>query len=280
MRLIVTKISVGLWAAAYIKNTIKQFSPSLERPFVLGLPTGSTVLDMYAILRTFAKERLLNFQHILTFNMDEYIGISAGHPQSYHSYMRRNLFDHVNLLKEHIFMLNGQAEDFTQECTRYENAITQAGGIDLFIGGVGQNGHIAFNEPGTPFQSRTHLVDLTPSTREANARFFQNDISRVPRQALTVGIGTILEARELLFIASGVKKAAAVAHLITQPPTPSWPLTALKLHQHATLLADLDACVLLSGDVKTQLDEAMQTDPHAEQWILNVETPNDTHLNS
>ena len=273
MRLIVTKISVGLWAAAYIKNTIKQFSPSLERPFVLGLPTGSTVLDMYAILRTFAKERLLNFQQVITFNMDEYVGLPADHPQSYRSYMRRNLFDHVNLLPEHIFMLNGQASDLAQECVRYEGEMVKAGGIDLFIGGIGRNGHIAFNEPGTPFNTRTHVADLTPSTREANARFFQNDISRVPRQALTVGIGTILDSKELLFIASGVKKAAAVAHLITQPPTPSWPLTALKLHPRATLLADLDACVLLSGNLKTQLDEAMQADPHAEQWVLTVEDP-------
>lgn len=271
MRLIVTKISVGLWAAAYIKNTVKQFAPALDKPFVIGLPTGSTVLDMYAILRTFAKERLLNFQHIITFNMDEYVGLPADHPQSYHSYMRRNLFDHVNLLPEHIFMPNGQAKDLIQECTRYEEAMVQAGGIDLFIGGIGRNGHIAFNEPGTPFNSRTHVADLTPSTREANARFFQNDLSRVPRQALTVGIGTILDAKELLFIASGVKKAAAVAHLITQPATPSWPLTALKLHPRATLLADLEACVLLSGDLKTQLDEAMQADPHAEQWVLSVE---------
>ena len=271
MRLIVTKISVGVWAAAYIKNTLTQFAPCLEKPFVLGLPTGSTVLDMYALLRTFAKERLLNFQNIFTFNMDEYVGIPADHPQSYASYMRRNLFNHVNILPEHIFMLNAENPDLAQECNQYEKNIRQVGGIDLFIGGIGRNGHIAFNEPGTPFSSRTHVADLTPSTREANARFFQNDLTRVPRQALTVGIGTLLEAKELLFIASGVKKAAAVAHLITQKPTVSWPLTALKLHPHATVLVDLDACVLLSGAVKTQLDEAMQADPHAEQWILSVE---------
>ena len=271
MRIIVTKISVGIWAAAYIRNTIRQFAPTLEKPFVLGLPTGSTVLDMYALLRTFAKERLLNFQHVITFNMDEYVGIPADHPQSFCSYMRRNLFDHVNILPEHTFLLNGQAPDLTAECTRYEHAIAQVGGIDLFIGGIGRNGHIAFNEPGTPFHSRTHVTDLTPSTREANARFFQHDISRVPHQALTVGIGTILDAKELLFIANGVKKAAAVAHLVTQSPTLSWPLTALKLHPRATLLTDLDACVLISGKTKTQLDQAMEQDPHAEQWTLVLE---------
>ncbi len=271
MRLIVTKLSVGIWAAAYIKNTIKLFSPSLEKPFILGLPTGSTVLDMYAVLRTFAKERLLNFQHVFTFNMDEYVGIPQDHPQSYHSYMKRHLFDHVNLQPDHIFMLDGQAPDLAQECTRYEHSMARVGGVDLFIGGVGRNGHIAFNEPGTPFHTRTHVTDLAPSTLEANARFFQNDISRVPRQALTVGIGTLLDAKELLFIASGVKKAAAVAHLVTQNPTLTWPLTALKLHPHATLLVDTDACVLLSGSVKTELDRAMQLDPLAEQWTIQLE---------
>ena len=271
MRLIVTKISVGVWAAAYLKNTIQQFSPQLEKPFVLGLPTGSTVLDMYAVLRTFAKERLLNFQHVFTFNMDEYVGLPPDHPQSYHSYMRRHLFDHVNLQPDHIFMLKGQAANLIQECARYESAIAHVGGIDLLVGGVGRNGHIAFNEPGTPFHSRTHITDLAPSTLEANSRFFHHDITRVPKQALTMGIGTILDAKELLFIASGVKKAAAVAHLITQKPTLAWPLTALKLHPRATLLADTEACVLLSGHVKTQLDQAMQTDPLAEQWTLYLE---------
>ena len=275
MRLIVTKLSVGIWAAAYIKNTIAQFSPSLQKPFELGLPTGSTVLDMYALLRTFAKERVLNFQSVVTFNMDEYVGLPEDHPQSYHSYMRRNLFDHTNMLPEHIFMPNGQATDLTQECSRYEAAIARVGGINLFIGGIGRNGHIAFNEPGTPFHSRTHVANLTPSTREANSRFFFNDISKVPTQAITVGIGTLLDAKELLFLASGIKKAAAVAHLITQKPTLSWPLTALKLHPRATLLADVDACVLLSGPVKTQLDLAMQQDPHAEQWIVPVEESED-----
>ena len=271
MRLIVTNMNVGIWAAAYIKNTMRLFSPRLEKPFVLGLPTGSTVVDMYAVLRTFAKERLINFQHVFTFNMDEYVGLPKDHPQSYYSYMRSHLFEPVNLPPDHTFMLDGQAADLTQECARYERAIAQVGGIDLFIGGIGRNGHIAFNEPGTPFNSRTHLTDLTPSTLEANARFFQQDISKVPHQALTVGIGTILDAKELLFMASGVKKAAAIAHLVTQEPTLAWPLTALKLHPRATLLADLDACVLLCGPIKTALDEAMKATPLAEQWILQLE---------
>lgn len=271
MRLIVTKLSVGLYSAAYIRRAIQAFSPTPEKPFVLGLPTGSTVLDTYAILRTFAQERLLSFQHVVTFNMDEYVGLPEDHPQSYHSYMRRNLFASTHIPPEQIFIPNGNALDLSAECDRYEQAIAHVGGIRLLVGGVGRNGHIAFNEPGTPFNSRTHVTQLAPSTLEANARFFQNDVSRVPRQAITVGIGTILDARELLFIASGVKKAAAVSHLITQAPTLDWPLTALKLHPRATLLADLDACVLLSGNIKNQLDAAREQDPHAEEWLLDLE---------
>ena len=270
MRLIVTKLSVGLYSAAYIRRAIQNFAPTQEKPFVLGLPTGSTVLDTYAILRTFAQERLLSFQHIITFNMDEYIGLPDDHPQSYHSYMRRNLFDSVHFSPEHIFIPNGNATDLKAECERYEQAIAQVGGIRLLVGGIGRNGHLAFNEPGTPFNSRTHVAKLASSTLEANARFFRNDVSRVPRQAVTMGIGTILDAQELLFVAAGVKKAAAVSHLVAQQPTLDWPLTALKLHPRATLLVDLDACVLLSGDVKTQLDEAKEKDPHAEEWVLTL----------
>lgn len=271
MRLVVTKLSVGLWAASYIKGTIETFAPTPQKPFVLGLPTGSTVLDMYAVLRTFAKERVLSFQSVFTFNMDEYVGLPADHPQSYHSYMRRHLFDGVNMPPNQIFIPNGQAPHLQEECTRYEQAIARVGGIDLLIGGIGRNGHIAFNEPGTPFNSRTHVATLAPSTREANARFFHHDISRVPTQAITLGIGTILDARELLFIASGVQKAAAVSHLLSNAPTLDWPLTALKLHPRATLLADLDACILLADDVKNRLDQAQAQDPHAEQWVLDLE---------
>ncbi len=273
MRLIVTKMNVGLWAASYIKGTLTQFAPTPQKPFVLGLPTGSTVVDMYAVLRAFVQERVLSFQSVVTFNMDEYVGLAADHPQSYHSYMHRHLLDRVNIPPDQIFIPNGQAAHLQEECARYEKAIAQKGGIDLLIGGIGRNGHIAFNEPGTPFNSRTHVTQLSHSTREANARFFHHDVSRVPTRAITMGIGTILDARELLFIACGVQKAAAVSHLLTHAPTLDWPLTALKLHPRATLLADTDACILLSGTFKTCLDHAQEQDPQADQWELDLEQP-------
>lgn len=271
MRLVVTTLNVGLWAALYLKSTLRQVAPTVERPFVLGLPTGETVLEMYAMLRTLAKQRALDYQHLITFNMDEYVGIPADHPQSYHAYMRRNLFDYVPIPRSHIFIPNGQAADLPAECARYEHEIARAHGMNLLIGGIGRNGHIAFNEPGTPFHTRTHVVELTPSTLEANARFFGGDESRVPRRAITMGIGTILDAKELLFLASGVQKAAAVEHLLTQKPTLDWPITAIHLHPHATLVADTDACILLSGELKTRLDEARAQNPHADEWILEIE---------
>lgn len=271
MRLVVTKMNLGLWAAAYVKEKINAAAPTSAKPFVLGLPTGGTVVDMYANLRLFHKEGLLSFNNIITFNMDEYVGLPQDHPQSYHSYMRQNLFNEVDIPPQNIHILNGQAEDLAKECADYENAIALAGGIDLFLGGVGRNGHIAFNEPGSAFNTRTRLVELTPSTIEANSRFFLNDVHRVPRQALTVGIGTVTDAKEILFLASGVKKAEAVARLFKPGKDLNWPVTALKLHPHATLLTDPDACSLLDGDAKTKLDALMQADPDAGHWALETE---------
>ena len=268
MRLVVTKMNLGLWAAAYVKEKINAFRPTEEHPFVLGLPTGGTVVDFYANLRLFYKEKLLSFNHVVTFNMDEYAGLPEDHPQSYHSYMKRHLFQSVDILPENCHLLNAQAPDLAQECIRYENAIRQTGGITLFLGGVGKNGHIAFNEPGSTLDSRTRLVDLTPNTIQANSRFFFNDQNRVPTQALSVGIATILDAKELLFLATGTAKAAAVARLVRPGVTTDCPLTALKLHPHATLLADPAACSQLTGTWKEQLEVLMRKAPRAEHWTL------------
>lgn len=270
MRLVVTKMNLGLWAAAYVKEKINLFAPSKQKPFVLGLPTGGTVVDLYANLRLFHKEKLLSFRHVVTFNMDEYVGLPQDHPQSYHSYMRQNLFDEVDILPQNIHILNGQAADLPAECAAYETAISQAGGIELFLGGVGRNGHIAFNEPGSPLNSRTRPVDLTPATIQANSRFFLNDIHRVPTRALTVGIATILQARELLFLASGPTKAQALARLAAPGISPQCPLTALKRHPHATLLADEAACASLQGPLGQQLRHLMQAEPNAPHWVVEL----------
>ena len=244
MRLIVTKMNLGLWAAAYIKEKINTAVPTAEKPFVLGLPTGGTVVDMYANLRMFHKQGTLSFKNVISFNMDEYVGLPKDHPQSYHSYMHQNLFGEVDELPQNIHILNGQAADLNQECADYEAAIEKAGGIDLFLGGVGRNGHIAFNEPGSSFSTRTRL--------------------------LSVGIGTVLAAKEILFLASGDKKAEAVSHLFAPGTDANWPITALKTHAHATLLVDMEAAGQLPASAKASLDAQMQANPAAEHWVLEV----------
>ncbi len=270
MRLVVTDMNLGLWAAAYVKEKINSFRPTSDKPFVLGLPTGGTMVDFYANLRLFYKEGLLDFKHVVTFNMDEYAGLPADHPQSYCSYMQRHLFQEVNIPRQNIHLLNSQSSNYTEECNRYEQVIRSYGGIDLFVGGVGRNGHIAFNEPGSSLESRTRKVELTASTRQANARFFLNDMNRVPTHALTVGIGTIFEAKELLFLAAGAKKAAAVAHFSRPGISAECPLTILKKHPYATLLVDPSAFSLVEGTPKKVLEQMTQTAPDAAHWALEL----------
>lgn len=270
MKLIVTEQNLGLWAASFIKERVQSFAPTSKKPFVLGLPTGGTVVDMYAHLCALCQRGELDFQHIYTFNMDEYVGIPAQDEHSYHYYMKHHLFDSVNLPASQAHILNGLANDLQQECDLYEQAIKQIGGIHLFLGGVGQNGHLAFNEPGSSFSSRTRPVTLEPNTRQANARFFDGDITRVPTQALSVGIGTVLEAREILFLASGEKKAQAVARLSLGEITPQWPITALKTHANATLLVDKEAASLLVGRVREELQQLQQKNPRAAQWQVEL----------
>lgn len=270
MRLILTKLNLGLWTAAYIKQKITAFSPAPEKPFVLGLPTGGTVVDMYANLRLFYSSGDLDFSNIVTFNMDEYVNLPQDHPQSYHSYMRAHLFGAVNIPPQNVHILDGNAPLPAQECAAYEQAIRAAGGVDLFIGGVGRNGHLAFNEPGSSFASRTRLVDLTPSTLQANARFFLNDTAKVPRQALTVGIATLLDAREILVLASGPQKADALKRLTEETPAPDCPVTALRTHPHAAVLADEAACARLNDELKNKLRALQNAAPEADHWVLEI----------
>ena len=266
MKLIITKHNLGLWAASYIRT---RWQTRGKDPFVLGLPTGGTVEDMYAALSGLVKNGKMSFQHIVTFNMDEYVGLPPQHAQSYHYYMKHHLFDHVDAQEKNVHILDGMALDLQAQCTQYEQDIKRAGGIDLFLGGVGRNGHLAFNEPGSAFDSRTRVMELTESTRRANARFFDNNPALVPTQALTVGIGTVLDAQELLFLASGPSKAEAVARLVQGEITPNWPITALKTHPQAALLADPQAASALTGTAKTQLEKAWAAYPN-EDVILTL----------
>ena len=270
MRLLVSRQNIGQQAATYIKQQVASFAPSENKPFVLGLPTGATVVDMYRFLCEMYSNGQLDFSHIVTFNMDEYVGLTPDDPNSYHFYMREHLFKHVNLKPSNTHILDGLAADLQAVCDAYENSIRQAGGIRLFLGGVGRNGHLAFNEPGSAFTSRTRPVTLEPSTRQANSRFFNNDVSRVPAQALTVGIGTVLDAEELLFLASGEQKAQAVARLSQGEISPQWPITALKTHPNATLLVDEAAAAQLTGQVRRDLLIQQRQHPQASAWCVEI----------
>lgn len=240
MRLIIQESysQISHWAAAYIVRKINDFGPTPERPFVLGLPTGSTPLGTYRELIKFYKDGKVSFKNVVTFNMDEYVGLPEDHPESYHSFMWNNFFQHIDINPENVNLLNGNAEDPEAECVRYEEKIKSYGGIDLFMGGIGPDGHIAFNEPGSSLTSRTRMKTLTTDTIIANSRFFDNDINLVPKTALTVGVGTIMDARKVLILATGRKKARALRHGIEGSYNHQWTISALQLHKAGIIVCD------------------------------------------
>ena len=228
----------SLWAAHYIAKRINEKAAVTNKPFVIGLCTGSTPIETYAELIRMVKAGEVSFKNVISFNMDEYVGLPESHPESYHSFMHHNLFDHIDEKPENIHILNGNAKDVEAECAAYEKAIVDAGGFDLFLGGVGEDGHIAFNEPFSSLSSRTRVVTLTQDTREVNARFFNNDPSAVPAQALTVGVATVLSAKEVVILAFGSKKARALKDAIEGPMSHYCTLSGLQNHPAGTIVCD------------------------------------------
>ncbi|MDR2480890.1 MAG: glucosamine-6-phosphate deaminase [Spirochaetaceae bacterium] len=243
MRLIIKENfeKASYWAAHYIAQRIRSFSPSADRPFTLGLPTGSSPLGIYKELVGMYKTGNLSFKHVITFNMDEYTGLDGLHPQSYRFFMHENFFQHIDIPELQTNILDGTARNLTEECSRYEQKIASCGGIELFLGGMGEDGHIAFNEPGSSLTSRTRIKTLTKETREVNSRFFDGDANKVPATALTVGVGTIMEAREIVIIACGRRKARALAAAVEGPVTHLWTLSCLQMHPRAIIVCDEDA---------------------------------------
>lgn len=230
--------SLSRWAAEHVIERINKFNPTPDHPFVLGLPTGSSPEGMYARLVKACKEGRVSFKNVLTFNMDEYVGLPESHPQSYHSFMARNLFDHIDCPKENIHILNGNAKDLEAECKAYEEKIKAVGGIDLFIGGIGPDGHIAFNEPCSSLTSRTRIKTLTSDTIIANSRFFDNDVNKVPKHALTVGVGTVMDAKEVMILCNGHHKARALQAVVEGPVTHYWTISVLQQHPHGIIVCD------------------------------------------
>ena len=223
MRLIIQPdyARVSEWAAYYVASRINAANPTPEKPFVLGCPTGSSPLGMYRKLIELNKAGKVSFANVITFNMDEYCNLPEEHPESYHSFMWNNFFSHIDIKKENVNILNGNAEDLEAECANYEARIAAVGGIDLFMGGIGPDGHIAFNEPGSSLTSLTRQKSLTTDTIIANSRFFDNDVNKVPKTALTVGVGTVMNAKSVMIIVNGHNKARA-----------------LQMHRKAIIIAD------------------------------------------
>lgn len=204
---------------------------------VLGLATGSTPVGMYKSLVEMYDSGEVDFNQVTTFNLDEYIGLEKDDDQSYYHFMRVNLFDHINILPENNFIPNGKAKNLEDECVNYESLIKENGGIDLQVLGIGHNGHIGFNEPNEEFEVRTHVVSLNEGTIEANKRFFDS-IEDVPKQAISMGVKTIMKSKKIILMASGESKADIVSQLVKDEISPNIPASVLHLHDHVVILVD------------------------------------------
>lgn len=240
---------VGEWAAKYVIKRINEYKPSKDNFFVMGLPTGSTPLKMYSKLVEYYKAGKVSFKYVKTFNMDEYVGLARNHKESYHYFMFNNLFKHIDIDPKNVHILDGNAENLETECHQYEELIKDAGGVELFIGGIGPDGHIAFNEPGSSLVSRTRVKTLNQETIQANARFFGGDMSQVPKQALTVGVGTVMDAREVMVLITGAHKAFALYKAIEEGVNHMWTVSAFQQHPRTLMVCDESATMELK--VKT-----------------------------
>lgn len=240
MRLIIEESydAMSQWAAEYIAERINAAAPTEEHPFVLGLPTGSTPIGTYKALVRLYEAGKLSFRNVVTFNMDEYVGLPEDHPESYHSFMWNNFFSHIDIRPENVNILNGNAPDPVKECEDYERRIASYGGIDLFMGGIGPDGHIAFNEPGSSLTSRTRMKSLTTDTIIANSRFFDNDVNKVPKTALTVGVGTVMDAREVMILVNGHNKARALAQAVEGGVSHMCTVSVLQMHPKGIIVCD------------------------------------------
>lgn len=236
----------------YAKDKVIEVINSKEKP-VLGLATGSTPEGMYQALIEAYKDNKVSFKNVTTFNLDEYIGLKKEDPNSYQHFMDEHFFNHVDIDQSETYLPPGNTSDHQQACLDYEKNMHQHDDIDLQVLGVGINGHIGFNEPGTDFDTRTHVIELDASTREANARFFDS-LDEVPTHAITMGIATIMESKQIILMASGDSKKEAVKRLMEGDITPDFPASVLHRHPHVTVVLDREAASLLTDD---QIDHVL-----------------------
>lgn len=243
MRLIITEEHVGDWAAYFIAKRILDFNPTEHNPFVLGIPGGGTVLPMYERLVQFHQDGVLSFKNVVFFNTGEYLGISPSNVNSFYSTINTRFFNFVDAELKNIHLLNSLAEDIKEEGQRYEELIKSYGGVHLWICGLGDDGHLAFNEPGSSLTSRTRDKELTFETRVANAKFFNGKVELVPKIALTIGVGTLLDAQEIVVLAQGSAKSRALQVSIEEGINHLYPASALQMHTKATFVASEEAVV-------------------------------------
>jgi glucosamine-6-phosphate deaminase len=243
MRIIIHENYAALskWVAYYMAGQINHSRPTRDKPYVLGLPTGSSPVGTYENLAELHKQGKVSFANVVTFNMDEYVGLPEDHPQSYHFFMHHHLFGSIDIPAANINILNGNAPDLEKECVSYEGKMKAVGGIRLFLGGIGPDGHIAFNEPYSSLSSRTRIKTLTDDTRMANSRFFGGDANKVPKTALTVGVGTVMDADEVLIIVSGYSKSRALQKVVEEGVNHMWTVSMLQLHKKAMIVCDEDS---------------------------------------
>ena len=242
MRVIIVKdeAQLGKVAAGLIAAEMRK-----KPTFVLGLATGSSPVPLYQELIRLNRRKQLDFSTTITFNLDEYVGLKPTHPQSFRYFMNRQLFNRVNIVKKNTHVPNGMARDVEAHCTEYERMIADVGGIDYQALGIGSNGHIGFNEPGTSLSSRTHMTKLSQSTIADNARFFKRR-ENMPTKAITMGIGTVLDAERIVLVANGPKKADAIAKAVEGPITATVPASALQMHPGVTFVVASDAASKLT----------------------------------
>ncbi len=246
---------VSDWAATYIAYKINRFRPTPSKPFVLGLPMGDTPKGMYKKLIELNHAGKLPFANVAIFCMNEFIGLDKKSPQSCRHYMEENLFKHVDTKEANIYMLDGKTRNYEKECTNFELAIRQKGGIDLFVGGVGADGHIAFNEPFSSLKSLTRVKTLTTETIKAKAPLFGGDMAKVPHTVLTVGTGTVMNAKEVLILATGTAKAEATKAAIEGGVNHRWAVSALQMHSHGLYVCDEAAASRLEQETVSYLKD-------------------------
>jgi glucosamine-6-phosphate deaminase len=243
--------ALSKWTAYHIVQRIKEFGPTDQKPFVLGLPAGMSPVGTYQQLISLHQDGKVSFRNVVAFGLNEYVGIPEDHPQSHQSVLWNNFFSQIDIQAENVRLLNGNVPDFDAECLEFEETIRKAGGMHLFLGSIGPDGHIGFNEPGSSLSSRTRIKTITRGARSANAHWFGNDVNKVPKTGLTMGVGTIMEAEEIVMVISGFTKARALQKILEDEVNHMWTVSMLQLHEHGMIVCDDEATMELKvGTVK------------------------------